>query len=114
MHEASIALSILDTIIGQCRQQGYQTINSVKLRIGSAAGIFPDALQFAFDIAKNETIAKDAVLIIEQVLLGGICRSCDRRFEIEEYPALSCPHCHGYSLQIDQGFEMNIVEMDVE
>lgn len=116
MHEASIAMSILDTVIGQCRQEGYGVIESVRVQIGAAAGILPDALAFAFDIAKEETIAADAVLIIDLVPLGGICHGCGREFEVNDNSrfVFECPICASSSIKIDRGHEMRIVDMEVD
>lgn len=116
MHEASIAMSILDTVLGQCRRAGYGAIDSVRVQIGAAAGILPDALMFAFDVAKQETIAADAVLIIDHVPVGGICHGCGKKFEVNNNGGFvfECPLCASRSIEINQGHEMRIVDMEVD
>jgi len=52
MHETSIALGILDIINDRCIAEGYHAIESVRLRIGRAAGIMPEALLFSFDVQR--------------------------------------------------------------
>jgi hydrogenase nickel incorporation protein HypA/HybF len=113
MHEASIAIGVLETVSEQCRREGYTSIETVRLRLGKAAGILPDALLFAFDIAKNNTIASNAELIIDFVLLGGHCLACNSRFESEERYIFACPVCDSSSIKITQGDEMQIVDMEV-
>lgn len=113
MHEASIALSMLDIISTRCMEEGYNRINSVKIRIGKASGILPEALSFAFEAAKIDTIAKDAELIIETIPLGGICNDCGNPFEVDEPVVLKCPRCSSSSFKIEKGFEMDIIEIDV-
>lgn len=113
MHEASIALSILDIITSQCQKDGYNRINSVKVRIGRASGVLPEALSFAFDAAKIDTIANHAELIIETIPLGGLCNNCGNSFEVEDTYVLNCPECSSSSFKIEKGFEMDIIEMDV-
>ncbi len=113
MHEASIALSMLNVITSRCLKEGFSRINSVKIRIGNASGILPDALAFAFDAAKIDTIAKDAELIIETVPLGGICLDCGKPFQVDDNIVLNCPECSSPSFRIERGFEMDIIEMDV-
>ena len=93
MHEASIAISVLDTVSDLCRQEGYNSIERIRLKVGRAAGILPDALAFAFDIAKADTMASDAELIIEFVSLGGHCRDCGAEFDSDERYIFSCPVC---------------------
>ena len=113
MHEASIALSILDIITGKCESEGYRGVESVRLKIGRAAGILPDALFFAFDAAKIDTVAQDAELIIESVPLGGVCTACESDFDVEDTYVLNCPRCGSTTFTIRRGYEMEIVEMEV-
>ena len=115
MHEASIVLSILDAVTEQCRKEGYGSIQSVRVRIGKAAGILPDALVFAFDIAKNSTIAENAELVIELVRVGGDCQDCGRDFEIDGSRFVyECPNCGSASIKVNKGYEMQIVDMEVD
>ena len=113
MHEASIALSVLNTVTEECCQRGFSTIESIRLRIGKGSGILPDALSFAFDIAKRDSIAKEAQLHIDLISLGGTCHECGETFEVEERFLLACPQCQGTDFVINQGYEMNIVDMEV-
>jgi len=113
MHEASIAISLIETVADLCRQEGYNSIESVRLKVGRAAGILPDALVFAFDVAKSGTLADEAKLIIEYVSLGGFCRECGSQFETEERYIFACPVCQSSAIKITQGNEMQIVDMEV-
>ncbi|HET6515172.1 MAG TPA: hydrogenase maturation nickel metallochaperone HypA [Thermodesulfovibrionales bacterium] len=113
MHEASIALSILDIIAGKCSAEGYRSVEAVRLRIGRAAGIMPEALLFTFDAAKCDTLARDAKLVIDIIPLGGFCIGCEREFEVEEAYVLNCPLCGSGAFRIEKGYEMEIVEMEV-
>ena len=113
MHEASIALSVLKTVTDECERLGFSDIESIRLRIGAGAGILPDALAFAFDIAKKDTIARKAQLQIESIPVGGLCNDCGATFESTERFILDCPHCHGTNFNINKGYEMDIVDMEV-
>ena len=113
MHEASIIMGVLETVSRQCQREGYQKINAIRLRIGKAASILPDSLYFAFDAAKMNTLAHDAELIIETVPLGGTCNSCNHEFEVNSY-IFNCPSCQSTNIDVSQGFDMDIVDMDVD
>jgi hydrogenase nickel incorporation protein HypA/HybF len=113
MHEASIALSILETVVNLCRREGYQAVESVRIRVGKGSNILPDALSFAFDAAKLETIAGKAELIIEEVPIIASCKDCRRQVEMEGLFVLDCPECGSGSLRIVSGYEMEIVDMEV-
>ena len=113
MHELSIAQNIIDTISEQCRTSGYRKIESVNIRIGRASGIMSDALLFAFDAIKAESMAEGAVLHIEEVPVSGSCGECENDFIVQEAYILSCPHCGGSSFRIVAGREMEIIDMEV-
>ncbi len=114
MHEASIAISILDIVSSKCLEQGCTTVESVTVRIGKAAGVMPEALQFAFDAAKESTEARNAKLNIEIAPVGGKCDDCKKEFDVSDASfVLSCPHCGSKSFVIDRGREMDIVEIEM-
>lgn len=113
MHELSIAQNVLDIVSAQCIKSGHTNIDSVNLRIGRASGIMPDALIFAFNAIKPDSIARDAVLNIEEVPVTGLCNDCSSSFIVEVEYILYCPVCKGSSFQITSGRELDIIDMEV-
>jgi hydrogenase nickel incorporation protein HypA/HybF len=114
MHEVSIALSLLDIIEKKCREEGCQTVESVKVRVGKASGVQPEAFSFAFEFVKKDTLARNARFMIDLIPLGGSCSACGGRFQTEDAYILECPSCGSPSLRITQGYELEIVEMEAE
>lgn len=114
MHEVSLALSIVDSAVNICREDGYSCIESIRVRIGRASGVLPEALSFAFDIAKADTIAHDAKLVIDIVPVGGSCNGCGNDFEVDDGYVLNCPLCGSGLFRINKGYEMEITEMEVK
>lgn len=113
MHEASIVLSLLETLTNRCKEEGYSSIESVRIKIGMASGIMPEAIVFAFEAAKQDTLARDAELFIDMVPVGGFCSDCRNDFEVNEAYVVSCPVCGSHSFKIQKGYELDIVEMEV-
>lgn len=113
MHEASIAISLLKTVTCLCHEEGYQSIERVRLKVGRAAGILPDALLFAFDVVKAGTAADNAELQIEYIPLNGTCEECGSQFESDERYVFACPACSSAAIKITGGDEMQIVDMEV-
>jgi hydrogenase nickel incorporation protein HypA/HybF len=114
MHEVSIALSLLDIVSGECRKGGYIKVESIRLKIGRASGVMPDALVFAFDVVKGDSAASSsATLSIEEIPVGGHCKECNKTFTVEEEYVINCPLCGGSSFQITDGRELDIVDMEV-
>ena len=113
MHEVSIAQSLLKIAVDNCQKEGYKGIEIIKVKIGRASGIMPDALSFAFDAVKIGTIAKKATLTIDAIPVTGFCEGCKSSFTVEEAYVLSCPQCGDLSIRIETGHELHIYEMDV-
>lgn len=113
MHELSIAQNVLEIVTEQCARDGYSKIDSVNLKIGRASGIMPDALIFAFDAIKSDSIANDAVMHIEEVPVTGLCNDCSSSFVVQEEYILNCPVCGSSSFKIMSGREMDIIDMEV-
>lgn len=113
MHEASIAVSVLEIASEKCKSKGYNKIDLIRLRIGRASGIMTDALLFALNAIKVDTIAEQARVIIDEVPVGGSCNVCKKDFNSPEIFVFSCPECGSKSFRITKGRELEIVDMEV-
>jgi hydrogenase nickel incorporation protein HypA/HybF len=113
MHELSIAQSLLDVALENCKNQGFSKVGSIKVQIGKASGVMPDALIFGFNALKEDTIAAEAILEIEEIPVAGHCNDCGKDFATDEKYVLSCPHCGGVSYTLTSGRELMITEMEV-
>ena len=114
MHELSIALSVLDIVRDAAASAGLSRVDVVRLRIGRATGLLPDALRFAFDCSKAGTPAAGAALEIEEVPIGGHCDSCGRDFTSPEPYVLACPLCGGTSFRVTSGDELHVLDLEGE
>jgi len=113
MHEMSIAQGLLDIIKEEMAKHHATVLRSVKLHIGQLSAIVPESLTFCFDVMTANTELEGARLNMEIIPLRGVCRACNREFEIENY-AFECPHCQGRDIQTIAGQELSIVEMEVD
>ncbi|HKZ57596.1 MAG TPA: hydrogenase maturation nickel metallochaperone HypA [Thermodesulfovibrionales bacterium] len=113
MHEVSIAQSLLKIAVENCEKNGYKRIEAIKVKVGRASGIMPDALLFAFDAVKIGSIADKASLNIEDIPVSGFCESCNKNFTVDEAFVINCPICGNISIRMETGRELHIEEMDV-
>lgn len=113
MHEVSIAQGLLEIAINSCTKEGYEGIESIRVKIGKASGVMPDSLLFAFEAIKIGTIAEKAVLTIDEIPVGGFCKKCNSNFTVEDAYVIACPLCGNISFQLETGRELNIDEMEV-
>lgn len=114
MHEVSIAISLIERVVEECRKGGFSRVKSVSVEIGRASGVLPDALSFSFDALKTDTIASEARLIITEVPVRAVCSDCGYEFASEGPYVFNCPLCLCRSFKVISGRELNITEIEVD
>ena len=114
MHELSIALSILDIAVETCGREGWDRVDTVRVKIGTASGVMTDALLFAWESARGGTPASKAELEIEVVPVGGSCRDCGEEFTVQEKYVILCPKCGGSEFTITSGRELHVTDLEVD
>jgi hydrogenase nickel incorporation protein HypA/HybF len=113
MHEISIAESILDIADQQARAQNARSIQIIKLRLGEFTTIVREALEFAFEIARQGTLAEHARLEIETVSIVLRCAVCDKATPPVGGVCLICAVC-GFPMEIISGEELQVEYIEVE
>jgi hydrogenase nickel incorporation protein HypA/HybF len=113
MHEFSLCESIIETITAQTRHQGFNRVRRVWLEIGALANVELEALRFAFEIVRQDTVAAAAELDIITLPGRAYCLDCAQTIEVDQYFD-PCPLCGSYQWRLTGGNEMRIKEMEVE
>jgi len=104
--------STLDLAEAQARQSGATAIHNLRMRIGTLSGVVSEALRFAFQALKQDTLATDATLEIEEVQPACWCAFCQTEFDVNDY-TYECPHCHRPSRDLRRGREMALISLEV-
>ncbi len=84
----------------------------IALVVGKLSGVSVDALRFAFDAVKADTIANGAALVIEETAADARCGACGNGFEAGQYDFL-CPAC-GAPVFPTGGNELYVKELEIE
>jgi len=113
MHEIGIMESAVATVLDQARLRDAAQIHRIVLRIGSLAGVEPDALRFAFEVAAAGTLVAGAELEIETVPARARCVSCDFEFTAESGFIFICPLCLGLCGDLPQGREIELARIEL-
>src|SRR4030095_13951928 len=95
------------------RQQNCLSIQTIKIRLGEFTTIVPDALDFAFEVARRGTLAHDARLEIETVPMITRCVCCGVVTDALRQICLRCSRC-GLPLEIVSGEELEVEYIDVD
>lgn len=109
MHEVGIMEQTVDIAI-DCAK-GVDRIHTLKMRIGKMSGVVPEALEFAFDVVTQGTIAEGANLEIETIPVTCYCSECNNNFQPSDW-FYECPECGKFSYQILSGKEIELVSIE--
>ena len=112
MHEVSLMEQTLEIALENARQQGANKINRLKMRIGEMSGVVPEALEFAFDVVTEGTIAAGAILEIEPVPVVAYCPNCQQEFHPPDL-FYQCPNCQQLSSKIISGQEIELTSLEL-
>src|SRR5208337_3448691 len=105
MHEISIAQSILEIAEANARKQNARRIRAIKIRLGEFTTVVREALEFAFEVARRDTLAENARLDIERVPMALSCVLCGPVTDPVREICLICPQC-GLPLKVVSGEEL--------
>lgn len=110
MHELSIAQNIIDIVKRNVPDTEWANVSSIRLKIGSCAGIVTNSLEFSFNAIKEDSMLKEAKLEIESIPFQVQCNACNKISETE-LGFLICEQCGGADTKILSGTELDIIDI---
>jgi len=113
MHELSIAMSIVDTVIKQADSASAQSVLEVDLDIGVCSGIEFESLEFSLDVATKDTPLEKTLFRINRVEAVAECPACEHLYTPEGVFS-ACPQCHQPGIRLVRGMELQIKSLLVE
>jgi hydrogenase nickel incorporation protein HypA/HybF len=108
MHELALADSIVRAV---AERVGAARVVRVRLAIGRLTAVAPEAMRFCFEVCAQGTRLEGAALEIREVAARGRCRSCGADEELPD--AIPLCRCGGADLELRNGLELNIDEVEV-
>lgn len=112
MHEVGLMQSTLGLALERAAQEGARRIHRLTMRVGPLSGVVPEALEFAFDVLAQGTIAEGALLDVERVPILCDCPACRLEFQPDDL-FCECPRCHQVSVEVHQGRELELTSVEV-
>ncbi|GAV20520.1 hydrogenase nickel incorporation protein HypA/HybF [Mariprofundus micogutta] len=112
MHELSLCEGIVEMLQDKARQEQFRRVQSIRLEIGRLSCVEVDALRFAFEAVARNSVARNAVLEIDEIPGRGFCSRCGELVEMTHRFDV-CPLCGGYPVELRQGDEMRIKHVEV-
>ena len=107
MHEFSIVQSIIEIAINSARLNHADTISAVEVEVGQASGVVAEALEFAWESARKDTLLQNASLVIRHIPVLVLCRSCLNKYQPGDILDV-CPVCGEVNPEILSGKELRV------
>ena len=112
MHELSIAQNILEIVHQHLPPHERPLLRSVRLRIGSQAGIVTDSLRFGWEALTADGPLASSTLEVQTVPFTLRCLACGQTSSPGEGIAL-CPACGSPRTEVLGGTELQVVELEL-
>ena len=122
MHEFSVTIGIVKTVIQAAEHNNAKKIKSVKLLIGKLTHLSKDQVMFCYEVLIKDTILENSELLIQTRNPKVYCSNCQykgkmgtKRNQKTGFPTftLACPKC-GEQTKIIEGLECTIKGIRVE
>ena len=113
MHEMSLAEGVLRILEEAARREGFRRVRVVWVEIGQLSSVEPEAMRFCFEVAARQGIADGARLEIVETPGRARCIPCAAPMAYTAYGD-ACPRCGGHQLELTQGTEMRVKDVEVE
>jgi len=111
MHEVGIAYQAVETAIEYAKKAGATKITLIRLRIGAAAGVVPEALEFAYEAVTRGNMAEGSRLEYEIVPVTCYCKNCGIEFQPKGF-VYECPKCQEPSWDVRTGKELDLMSVE--
>ena len=113
MHELSLTQSLVEIAEEHARRAGGTVIRTITVAVGELSGAIPEALEFAFDVCSQGTLAQGAKLILRLVPGHGRCAACGAEADSHDLTAV-CPACGALAFELDAGSELRVLELEID
>lgn len=114
MHEMALTEGVIRILEEQAKQHGFARVKTVWLEIGALSQVDGEAMATCFQaISAGSSIAAGAVMTIVSVPGRAFCLDCADTVALGQRGD-PCPRCGGWALQVTEGGDMRIKELEVE
>jgi hydrogenase nickel incorporation protein HypA/HybF len=110
MHELGMCEAILDTVE---RRAAGRRVSAFTVRVGTMHRVVEPAMDQAFALASEGTVAEGAVLHLVVVPMRSTCGSCGLTTESAD-PPMVCNGCGATDLELSGGDELVLESIEVD
>jgi len=110
VHEIGVVMEVVKTVENFARRNGVTKIQTLVLQIGELSSSIPRYVEACYPAAVEGTLLQDTELKIEILPGNGICKDCNKVFNIIESNS-KCPKCGSNHWELLSGREFMIKEI---
>lgn len=110
MHELGVVFEVIKTVQNFAQRNGVTKIDTLVLQIGELSAMIPEYIEACYPAAVDGTIMEKTKLKIEILPGNGICRGCNRVFNLKGNDG-KCPDCGSGEWDLISGKEFMIKEI---
>jgi hydrogenase nickel incorporation protein HypA/HybF len=112
VHELSICQALIEQVEAVARKEGALQVVQVRIGIGPLSGVEPQLLQQAFQLARADSIAATASLLIDHLPVRVSCSECGQETEAQ-VANLACGNCGDWHTRLVSGDEMLLTQVEL-
>lgn len=113
MHELSLAMSVKEIVEDAAKQNNAKKVNEVNIVVGEFSSVSVDALEFAMEVAKKDTVFENAKINIRSIETILSCSECKEETVMEDF-VFKCGACNSTLVNILSGDRMYVDSIDIE
>lgn len=113
MHELSVCQGLLKQVSQIAVEHNATAVEKIYLQIGPLAGVEPALLQAAFPIARINTLAEQADMLIQSMPIRVRCKTCNAECEAT-LNNLTCAACGDWQTELLSGDELLIERIEMQ
>lgn len=115
MHELSVAMRIVQALDQElAEEEEGLVVTAVTIQVGTLTGLVPEALQFCWELATEDSPLQGSKLDIQVIDALGYCPECQVEQPLTNLQSMRCPACQTPISQITGGKDLEILTIEVE
>jgi hydrogenase nickel incorporation protein HypA/HybF len=113
MHELSVALRIVEALEQELAGEEDLQVAVVSIEVGTLTALVPEALQFSWNLATEDSRLQGSRLDIQILDAAGYCPECQSEHVLTSLQSMRCPVCRTPITQITGGNDLEILTVEV-
>ena len=113
MHELGLAMNVREIVEEAAKENGAARIREVNIVVGEFSSVAIDALEFAMEVAKRDSMLEDAKINIKSTKTILLCSECGKETVMADF-IFKCNSCGSGAVRVIAGDRMYVDSIDVE